>query len=195
MTGWTRRRTSGEIINATLIEVFLALVFMVFCLAVFEQNRSRQNEASLQGALPREDVERLRDSLRSTLDSLTVARGVALQRLDSLSTARAQLFLSPHPPDCEPLADPPWLITVKLMGPDDFSVFAHRPVAGLTPKVSVRMTGEEFRIRFAEVRDTGMKQGCRFLAMVEDTPGTTKSDFKRALAVIRSAFRDNGALR
>ena len=158
MTGWTRRRTSGEIINATLIEVFLALVFMVFCLAVFEQKRSRQSEAALQGALPREDVERLRDSLRSTVESLTVARGVAVQRLDSLSTARAQLFLSPHPPDCEPLADPPWLITVKLIGPDDFSVVAHRPVAGLTPRVAVRMTGQEFRTRFAEVRDTGMKQ-------------------------------------
>lgn len=195
MTGWTRRRTSGEIINATLIEVFLALVFMVFALAVFEQKRSRQNEAAFRGALPREDVERLRDSLRSTVDSLTVARGVALRRLDSLATARAQLFVSPHPPDCEPLANPPWLVTVRLIGPDELRVIAHRPVAGLTPKAAVRMTGGEFRSRFAEVRDAGMKQGCRFLAMVEDTPGTTKADFKRGLAVIRSAFRDNGALR
>ncbi len=195
MTGWTRRRSSGEIINATLIEVFLALVFMVFCLAVFEQSRSRKSEAALQGALPRADVERLRDSLRSTLDSLTVARGIALRRLDSLYTARAQLFVSPHPPDCEPLADPPWLITVKLVGTGDLSVVAHRPIAGLTPKVAVRMTEEEFRTRFAEVRDEGMKRGCRFLAMVEDTPGTTKAGFKRGLGVIRSAFRDNGALR
>lgn len=195
MTGWTRRRTSGEIINATLIEVFLALVFMVFALAVFEQKRSRQTEAALRGALPRADVERLRDSLRSTVDSLTVARGVALRRLDSLSTARAQLFVSPHPPDCEPLANPPWVVTVRLVGPDDLRVVAHRPVAGLTPKVAVRMTGSEFRSRFAEVRDAGMKQGCRFLAMVEDTPGTTKAEFKRGLAVIRGVFRDNGALR
>jgi hypothetical protein len=195
MTGWTRRRSSGEIINATLIEVFLALVFMVFCLAVFEQSRSRQSEAALQGALPRDDVERLRDSLRTTLDSLTVARGVASRRLDSLSTARAQLFVSPHPPDCEPLANPPWLVTVKLVGPGEFSVVAHRPVGGLTPKVAVRMTEEEFRARFADVRAAGLKQGCRFLAMVEDTPGTTKAGFKHAVAVIRSVFRDNGALR
>ena len=81
------------------------------------------------------------------------------------------------------------------VGPDELRVIAHRPVAGLTPKAAVRMTGGEFRSRFAEVRDAGMKQGCRFLAMVEDTPGTTKADFKRGLAVIRSAFRDNGALR
>lgn len=195
MTGWTRRRSSGEIINATLIEVFLALVFMVFCLAVFEQRRSRKNEAALMGALSREDVQQLRDSLRSTLDSLNAARGIASRRLDSLSTARAQLFVSPHPPDCEPLANPAWLITVKLLGTNEFSVVPHRAVAGLTPGVAVRMTPAEFQARFAEVRDAGLKQGCRFLAMVEDTPETTKTDFKRALTVIRSAFRDNGALR
>lgn len=195
MTGWTRRRTSGEIINATLIEVFLALVFMVFCLAVFEQNKSRESEAALAGALPHADVQRLRDSLQRTLDSLAAARGIASQRLDSLSTARAQLFVSPHPPDCEPLANPPWLITVRLLASGALSVTPHRAVAGLTPGFAVRMTDEEFRTRFAGVRDAGMKQGCRFLAMVEDTPGTTKAGFKRALTTIRSAFRDNGALR
>ncbi len=195
MSGWTRRRSSGEIINATLIEVFLALVFMVFCLAVFEQNRSRESQAALAGALPRADEERLRDSLRSTLDSLAVARAIASRRLDSLSTARAQLFVSPHPPDCEPLANPPWLITVRLLASGALSVTPHRPVAGLTPGTAVRMTDEQFRARFAGVRDAGMKQGCRFLAMVEDTPGTTKAGFKHALTTIRSAFRDNGALR
>jgi hypothetical protein len=195
MTGWTRRKSSGEIINATLIEVFLALVFMVFCLAVFEQNRSRQSQAALRGSLPGAEAQSLRDSLRSTLDSLSAARSIASRRLDSLSTARAQLFVSPHPPDCEPLANPPWLVTVKLVGPGAFSVVAHRPVAGLTPRVAVRMTESEFRSRFAGVRDTGVNQGCRFLAMVEDTPGMTKAGFKHALSVIRSVFRDNGALR
>jgi hypothetical protein len=195
MTGWTRRRSSGEIINATLIEVFLALVFMVFCLAVFEQNRSRQSQAALAGSLPSADVERLRDSLRSTLDSLAIERGIATRRLDSLFTARAQLFVSPHPPDCEPLANPPWLVTVRLLASGALSVTPHRPVSGLTPGVAVRMTDEEFRTRFQGVRDAGMKQGCRYLANVEDTPGTTKAGFKHALTVIRSAFRDNGALR
>jgi hypothetical protein len=140
-------------------------------------------------------VERLRDSLRSTLDSLAIERGVATRRLDSLSTARAQLFVSPHPPDCEPLANPPWLVTVRLLSSGALSVTPHRPVAGLTPGVAVQMTDDDFRTRFQGVRDAGMRQGCRYLAMVEDTPGTTKAGFKQALTVIRSAFRDNGALR
>jgi hypothetical protein len=193
MTGLSRRRSSGEIINATLIEVFLALVFMVFCLAVFEQKQLRETSARLVGVLGSAEAKTLRDSLNVALDSLTEARGVAARRQDSLATARAQLFVSRYPPDCEPLANPSWIITVELLGPNHLSIVAHRPVAGLTPGQRIDATLPEFEARFDQVRADGLKQGCKFFAKVNDTPGTSKADWKTALSVISSVFRTNGA--
>jgi hypothetical protein len=195
MTWLSRRRSSGEIINATLIEVFLALVFIVFCLAVFEQKKLREVNEQLVGVLGPAETESLRDSLKRALDSLTVARGVAARRLDSLATARAQLFVSKYPPDCEPLANPSWIVTVDLLGPNHLSIVAHRPVAALTPGERIDATLRDFETRFAQVRDIELKQGCKFFAKVNDTPGTSKADWKLALSVISSVFRTNGAYR
>src|SRR5688572_6802068 len=85
MTGWTRRRSSGEIINATLLEVFLALVFMVFALAIFEQRRADAAVASLSSAVTPEQADSLRKALAATKDSLETARRVARARAESLS--------------------------------------------------------------------------------------------------------------
>jgi hypothetical protein len=190
MTGWTRRRSSGEIINATLLEVFLALVFMVFALAIFEQQRAN-------AALTPEDAVTLRKAVIATRDSLNTARRVARARFDSLTIANQTIakfrFDSPHPPDCEPGARPAWLVTVTLAGPGQLTVVAHRAIKGLEPGVQFTVPTGEFRSRFANLRDASEKQGCRYFALIKDTPNMPKAEYKAAMSAITSIFRFRGA--
>ena len=197
-----RRRTSGEIINATLLEVFLALTFIVFGLAVFEKQRANAAEDALDRAPRAGDVNALRDSLdvalriaATTTDSLASAR----VELDSLRVAKVQLdslrFASRYPPDCEPDANPPELLTVTLTGGGQLGVTMHRTVFGFTSGSSFTLTTTQFAGRFATVRDHSRANGCRYLVRIRDTERTSKEDYKRALAAINSTFRLRDFLR
>jgi hypothetical protein len=197
VSGWTRRRSSGEIINATLLEVFLALVFVVFGLAVFVQQKGEAAAAAAKGSISREAADSLRHSLDALRDSLNAARDVARTRADSLRLSRQQvatlLYESPHPPDCEPRANPPWLMTVTLTGPGQLTVVGHRAIEGLTPGAAFTTSYADFTQRFREL-DAGAKQrGCRYYVQVRDTPNTPKAEYKAAMQAITSIFRFRGA--
>ena len=198
----SRRRTSGEIINATLLEIFLALSFIVFGLAVFEKQRANAAEDALDRAPRAGDVNALRDSLAAarraaalTVDSLLTAR----VELDSLRVAKQELdslrFASRYPPDCEPDATPAELLTVTLTGGGQLAVTVHRPAFGFTAGRSFTTTTLQFAQRFAAVRDHSRANGCRYLVRIRDTESTSKEDYKRALAAINTTFRLRDFLR
>jgi hypothetical protein len=197
-----RRRSSGEIINATLLEVFLALTFIVFGLAVFEKQRANAAEDALDRAPRAGDIDVLRDSLDDALrvastagDSLAAAR----VELDSLRIAKVQLdslrFASRYPPDCEPDATPPELLTVTLTGGGQLGVTMHRAAFGFTSGATFTLTTAQFAGRFADVRDHSRANGCRYLVRIRDTERTSKDDYKRALAAINTTFRLRDFLR
>jgi hypothetical protein len=197
MSGPTRRRSSGEIINATLLEVFLALVFMVFGLAVFAQQRGDTLAAAAIGTMSREMADSIRGSLKASRDSLLTARGVARARADSIRHSERQiatlLYESPHPPDCEPRANPPWLMTVTLGAPGQLTVVGHRAVGGLIPGIAFTTSYAGFRQRFSELDAKAKQQGCRYYVQVRDTPNTPKAEYKAAMQAITSIFRFHGA--
>ena len=197
-----RRRTSGEIINATLLEVFLALSFIVFGLAVFEKQRANAAEDALDRAPRVGDVASLRDSLAVarravaiTLDSL----GSAQVELDSLRLAKQELdslrFASRYPPDCEPDASPAELLTVTLAGGGQLAVTMHRAVLGFAEGASFTITTAQFPQRFAAIREHSRANGCRYLVRIRDTERTSKDDYKRALSAINTTFRLRDFLR
>jgi hypothetical protein len=198
----SRRRTSGEIINATLLEVFLALSFIVFGLAVFEKQRANAAEAALDRAPSSREVVLLRDSLvaaraaaAARADTLFVAR----IELDSLRLAKQELdslrFASQYPPDCEPDASPPHLLTVRLTGSGRLAVTVHRAALGFDAGEAFSTTPAGFSTRFARLRDHSLANGCRYLVRVEDTENTSKDDYKRALSAIATTFRLRNFLR
>jgi hypothetical protein len=188
MTGFQRRRSSGEIINATLLEVFLTLSFMIFALAVFHKRRADIAEARAGGP----------GTVTISAESLAIWRQAGGLR-DSLARTRRVIdslrFASPYPPDCEPKANPPQLVTVTLAGPEDLLVVAHRPRFGLAVGQSARLSPEGFRARFADVRKYGLENGCRFWVEVRDTPAMPKASYKAAMAAITATFRQTGAYR
>ena len=197
MSGFARRRSSGEIINATLLEVFLALVFVVFALAIFEQRRAIAAEGKLAGVISADEADVLRRLLQATQDSLRLARIAEHQSRDSLNIAQATvrrlLFDSPYPPDCEPNASPAWLLTITLSGPGQLSVVGHRSAPGLKPDVPFVVSPAEFRAHFAALAEQSRARGCRYYARVRDTPNMPKAEYKSAMSAITSIFRFRGA--
>src|SRR5947209_5751354 len=93
------RRTSAEIINATLLEVFLAFIFVVLSIAWFERTRASKAEAAQAKAESERNEARFnspfpppcrlgfqqRDTLVPTEDFLTATLAVP-GRLDVLMT-------------------------------------------------------------------------------------------------------------
>jgi hypothetical protein len=198
----SRRRTSGEIINATLLEIFLALSFIVFGLAVFEKQRANAAEAALRRAPSGSDVEALRDSLdaaRSAAATHADSLAAAQTELDNLRLAKVELdslrFASRYPPDCEPEASPAEFLTVTLGGGGQLTVTIHRAAFGFTAGTTFTVTTAQFAQRFAEVREYSRANGCRYLVRIRDTERTSKDEYKRALSAINTTFRLRDFLR
>ncbi len=192
MSGWARRRTSGEIMNATLLEVFLALSFMIFGLAVFEQRNAKAAEEALARAPSTATVDSLRrlaEAMKQQMDLLADSMG---RMADTIHALR---FRSPYPPDCEENVVPAELMTITFAGPGTLTVLPNRSKFGLTAGSAFTTTIQSFRRRFAEVERYSRQKGCRFLVRIVDTPRMSKAEYKAALAAITSIFRFRNAFR
>lgn len=189
------RRTSGEIINATLLEVFLSIAFIVFALAVFEQQRADglENKAKEMRAT----VAAMTDSLKGIRASLMDARAQADSIIELNQVIRALQFNSRFAPDCEDRegrsGDVPW-VTVTIQQAT-LRVLVRTSRFGFKAGEEVVVSAEAFRGRFQGVRVYSELQGCRFPAQIVDTEGTSKNDYKRALAAVSTTFRLRGFLR
>jgi hypothetical protein len=180
----SQRRTSGEIVNATLFEVCLALTFIIFAVAVFEQQRA---DAAEHARDARPDT----GTYRKLRDTATVLRA----RVDTLQRFKDSLR-STYPPDCESHVTPPELLVVTLVGPGQLTVTANRDAFGLTAGQSLSLTLDGFDQRFADVRTySAAHKGCRFLVRIRDTNLTSKDDYKQALSVVSTTFRPRDAFR
>jgi hypothetical protein len=180
----SRRRTSGEIVNATLLEVFLSLVFVVMAIAWFERVQTQQAKAEASEA-QRSATVRLKgiDSLERTLKVVT-------QNRDSLRVEVAALrFISPFPPYCEKEARPAEPLTVTLDGPSELAVAVERDFFGHTRGTVLRVSTERFPAQFSAVRNFSVAKGCRYPVRVLDTTEkVSKAEYKRALRAIRTTF-------
>jgi hypothetical protein len=188
------RRTSGEIVNATLLETFLALVFLIFGLALFESQRADAAQAAMAGVPSAATL----DSLRQQLESLTrldSARADSLRRLYAANDSLRGVLISKYPPDCEPNAEPAEWLTVTLLGKERMGVVVHRSAHGLEAGAQFETTPDAFSRRFEAARIESEKHRCKYLVRIEDTPGTSKQDFKRALSAVTAVFRPRNFLR
>jgi hypothetical protein len=186
MTGPNPRRTSGEVINATLLEVFLALAFILFGLADFEQRRALSAETILE-ASPSVDA------LQSEASALAAARDTIRKNTELYQAARDTInkLRSPIQPDCEPGGVPAALVTLTLIGQGQMRVQVNRSVADLTAGETFTVASEAFRQRFSAVLALSAMKGCRFIARIEgqNAPEVTKTDLLASLSSIGTVFR------
>jgi hypothetical protein len=188
------RRTSGEIVNATLLETFLALVFLILSLAAFEFQRAESAEAARRTGLDAAAA----DSIRDLLAELRRERTALADSLRASTVSNDSLrgvLLSKYPPDCDATKHPVEWLTVTLVGPDQLHVVVNRTQFGLAAGTTLDLTLDAFVRRFAPVREDGERHRCRHVVRIRDTKGTDKRAFKEAVRAVTIDFRPTGYLR
>jgi hypothetical protein len=165
------RRTSAEVVNATLLEVFLAFVFVVLSVAWFEHT------ASVQAA--------------NTVDSLaTVQKGLVKQR----ELLRQALILSPYAPPCRREVQPKYFATVTLTQSGTVDVRVNRTELGHPAGQRFAVTPEALADSFWDILQFSTDSTCHFLAVVRDAT-VSKESYKRGLKAVRDIFYTVGELR
>jgi hypothetical protein len=170
------------------------LVFLIFGLAVFENQRAVAAETAVSQTISPDSATKLKraaDSLRH----LTDARNDSLRALSKTTDSLRGILFGKFPPDCEPKANPPEWSKVRFVGGGKIRVVVERGLFGFEPGQTIELPANEFVARFAEAHRLSTTRGCRFRVSVEDTQETTKNEFKRLLAVVQSIFRPQGYLR
>jgi|SRR5882724_5392029 len=173
------RRSSAEIINATLIEVFLAFLFVVLALAWFHG----RDLASAKAAL---------DNTKQQNSQLTEQRDTAIAQRNAANEAHDRIaarFLSQFPPLCQgrDSGSPYFLIITltdaeRVMTEVKYDHLSHR--RGQVQTLSLR----EFGATFTDVVTSSREKGCRFRVLINDTDRVSKADFKRAIGFIKERF-------
>jgi hypothetical protein len=193
------RRTSGEVVNATLLEVFLALTFLV--LAVAWQEQVAAEASTLAAANARADAAAAERKLAELTSEPLSPKHIGKSRMalagevDSLGRDLSQaqtrvhdlLFQSRFPPVC-PGGDRAELLKVSLRSGGVLEIDVQRDEAGLVAGQHLTMAIQDFPRLFQGVRDYSRKEGCRFRARVQDAPEITKGEYKRSMAAILTTF-------
>jgi hypothetical protein len=185
----SRRASSGEVINATLLEVFLALVFIIFGLAVWKQQEldDKQKEIiSVRRA--NTDEKLLTDSIAALLRARRVDDSLGKRLVDSLK------FISREPANCEPDGLTPEFLTIALRPGPSLAVTVNRTVLSHEVAVTTLLTLQQFDEDFRDIRSYSSVHLCYYSVHVRDLEGTSKADYKRALRVIYTIFRPRGFL-
>jgi hypothetical protein len=178
------RRTSAEIINATLLEVFLAFLFVVLTIASFQGAKARQYRKAIGRA----------EFLAFALDSLRTADSVARNERDSLREVFGAKFNSPYAPPCKGAARPRDFVTILLSIPDSIGVTVNRDELSHKRGQRIVVSFQAFNETFRDIREYSVSNHCHFIARVGDTPTLGKADFKRALKVVKDIFYTYGEL-
>ena len=169
----TPRRTSGEIVNATLLEIFLALVFLVLVVAWSESV----------------SADEARTAVRESTGVLVQVRGEVRRQGQQILGLR---FNSRFPPFCEP-ADSALFLTIGLGPRGALQVLVRESKLGFQAGQSLTVSADNFTKAFRVVYDSSLVRGCRYRVRVIDAFDVSKDDYKRALSKIVAVFYPVGA--
>lgn len=184
-----RRASSGEVINATLLEVFLALVFIIFGLAVWKQQEVDAKQRELISVRRASQSEQIwTDSISALLKALQLKDSVNKRVVDSLR------FIGREPANCEADGVTPEFLTIVLHPGPSFAITVNRSILSHQAGSTAVLTEKQFEEQFRDIRAYSSAKLCYYRVRVRDTGGTSKPDYKRALAVIYTTFRPRGFL-
>jgi hypothetical protein len=177
------------VINATLLEVFLALVFIIFGLAVWKQQEVDKTQKELISVRKANLSEQAwSDSIAVLLRDRQLKDSLAKRARDSLK------FMSREPTNCEADGLSPEFLTIVLRPGPILAVTVNRSVLSHEAGSTAALTGAQFENQFRDIRTYSFAQLCRYRVRVRDVEGTSKADYKRALAAIYTTFRPKGFL-
>jgi hypothetical protein len=168
------RRTSGEIINATLLEIFLAFIFVVLTIAWLRTDQLEAEQAKNRGASARVD------SLAAAVARLSAQAATAAHERDSI----AALYRSQFRPIC---ADP-YLLTVDLLSTSSWQVTVHQTEADLVAGSSFVISPRDFPGRMAQVARVQNERTCYFRVITRDSPELDKTAYRHAVSQVRQIF-------
>ena len=180
------RRSSAEIINATLVEVFLAFLFVVLALAWATDGQLKAEQKKT-------------DQLRNENEASKSATAKAQAERDAAKAEKDKLeerFWSQFRPACKtPRPELRHFLMVTLAGPDQvvakvqFELLSHQ--TGRVTDSSL----EQFKAIFADVVRHASNNKCKYRILIHDTDRISKADFKRAIAVMKERFYIAGETR
>lgn len=180
------RRTSGEIVNATLLEIFLSFIFVVLALAVFAGGRHR--DASADATRWQEQAEQLQQEV----DSLRGALATAVASLDSLRQAYESLldrYVSEFAPRCSLGGGTRYLLAFRLTEPARWTAEVLEDLPPFRRGQELTVTPVSYTIQFEPLRRISYEERkCRFAVLVYDSERITKREYQGALNVIRRYF-------
>jgi hypothetical protein len=185
----SRRTSSGEVINATLLEVFLALVFIVFGLAVWKQQEVDEKQKELISVRKTTLAEKVwTDSIAALLKERERNDSIAKRAIDSVK------FMTREPANCEADGLTPEFLTIVLRPGPSLVVTVNRSILSHEAGSTTTLTSAEFEKEFRDVKAYSAARLCYYRVRVRDMEGTSKTDYKRALAAIYTTFRPKGFL-
>jgi hypothetical protein len=158
-------------VNATLLEVFLAFVFVVLSIAWFEHASAIAQ--------------------KQKADSVAVAESTVAAQRDS---ARQALVLSPYAPPCHPQATPKYFVTLTLARTGLVDVVVNRAEMRHPAGQRFSVSPDALPDSFSDVTRFSRDSTCHFLAVVKDAT-ISKESYKRGLKAVRDIFYTAGELR
>jgi hypothetical protein len=174
------RKTSGEIVNATLLEVFVALTFIFLAFGIRERVRADRAHAEATRAVAGGDAVRRRaDSLRLVATAL----GDTIAQRDSVIRVHGIVLL----PDC--LTPRTAIALVTILGNGTLAVQGTRRESGLALDRVVTIKAQEIGAALAEAITDGRRRRCQHFVSTRQSPATTYSDIYVAMESLRRQFR------
>ncbi len=186
------RRTSGEIVALTMMEVFVTFIFALLAFSTIREVKPARMEQAvadqkvligdLEARLRQldEDTKRLRDER-----DLHAARA---RRLEDERDALREKFLSEFPPKCPPAESP--VIDIVLKGDDTLDVTLNTDLLSGRYVKGTRLTlsGRQFSSYARPLVDDGRSRRCKYLVQLRDSDTITKREFIRTEKTIRRDF-------
>jgi competence protein ComGC len=173
-----RRRSSGEVINATLMEVFLFLSFLV--LILLHSAVTAKEEAEKKSA----EAEETATQLRHDVVSLDHKRRQAEQERDVYK----EKYISNHPPDCRLEGVASTVVEVCIASANRLHVEMLATVGSHKLGEKALFTPDAFRRSFADVWELSQRHECRFHALVRRELGVQTGDYIDANRPVAQLF-------
>jgi hypothetical protein len=179
------RRTSGEIVALTMMEVFLTFLFMILTFTSIRESESASLDEKLRHEQERAaNLESEIDRLRRESEVLVGERDEARRRTEKLQ----RKYDSEFAPLC-PQVDK-FIIEVILHGDDRLEVVFNQDSGDGRYRRGTRvsMSSGQFRTYFAPLYRESVRSGCRYSAIMRDTPTIDKAELLHLQKLVREFF-------
>jgi hypothetical protein len=172
-------RRSGEVLNATLMEVFITLCFLVLLMLQQAEERAASARRALSEQL---------DAVRQ----LAIAKASAEEQLklrDEKILDLEERWLSEHPGDCHVPSVPVKILEAEVQQTGAIRVKVLAALEGYREGTVVTLSPAEFHGYFASLWKYSKEHRCRFIAAVSNAKDVPLDKYKRANGAIATIFR------